>query len=103
MRELIEVGLVLALHGVALALLALTQDKHARAVLGRAVSAGAARCRALGVVGLALSLALAVATRGAAFGCLLWILLWSLNGLVVALLLAWLPRGLRPLAQRLRG
>lgn len=69
------------LHGLALACLALAQERYWQA------SRGLPPRFLQGAGGglLAFSLGVALLLQGAAFGSLIWLMLWPVNGLVVAL------------------
>jgi len=95
--------LLLALFAAAyagFALLALSQARHWRTVVGAAAlpRSRVLLLRTLGGALIALSLLLALMRDGASFGSLLWATAISLAALAVAFTLAWRPRLLRPLA-----
>jgi len=87
------------------ALLALSQARHWRAVVGAAAlpRRRVLVLRSIGGVLIALSLMLSLLRDGASFGSLLWATAISLAALAVAFTLAWRPRLLRPLAVAGRG
>jgi len=82
------------------ALLALSQARHWRTVVGAAAlpRRRVLVLRTLGGALIALSLILALMRDGPSFGSLLWATAISLAALAVAFTLAWRPRLLRPLA-----
>jgi len=100
--------LLLALFAAAYAgfvLLALSQARHWRTVVG-AAALPRSRVLALRTIGgalIALSLLIALMRDGPSFGSLLWATAISLAALAVAFALAWRPRLLRPLAVAGRG
>jgi len=83
------------------ALLALSQARHWRAVVGDAAlpRSRVLVLRTLGAALIALSLLLAFTRDGPSFGSLLWGTAISLAALGVALTLAWHPRWLRVFAR----
>jgi hypothetical protein len=89
-----------ALAAFAFACLALSQERHWRAVLGVAVPAGppAASLRISGFVLLAGSLGLALLRDGPSFGILLWSVLVSAAAIAVVAILTWNPNRLRLVA-----
>jgi len=94
--------LLLALFAAAyagFALLALSQVRHWRAVVGAAAlpRRRVLVLRALGGVLIALSLLLALMRDGPGFGSLLWATAISLAALAVAFTLTWRPSIFRPL------
>jgi len=96
--------LLLALFAAAyagFALLALSQSRHWRAVVGDAAlpRSRVLVLRMIGGVLIALSLLLALTRDGPSFGSLLWATAISLAALAVAFTLAWRPRWLRLFAR----
>jgi len=87
------------------ALLALSQARHWRTVIGAAAlpRRRVLVLRAIGGALIALSLILSLLRDGPSFGSLLWATAISLAALAVAFTLAWRPRLLRPLAVAGRG
>lgn len=78
-------------------MLALSQRRHWQAVTGSPLSAGRPM-RRLGSLLLAASFVLTILRDGASFGALAWPMLVGFSALIVAMLLAWVPQALRPLA-----
>ncbi len=96
--------LALALGSAALgfALLALALPRHWEDSTGERVDAVPARraMRGAGASLLVLSLAACLLRDGASFGALLWVLILFGAAAGVALVLAWVPQWLLPLARR---
>ncbi|MFO6431620.1 DUF3325 domain-containing protein [Erythrobacter sp. W302b] len=82
------------------ACLALSQERHWKAVSGTAPHARRT-LRVAGWAQLGLSLASCILCDGASFAALLWPLLVMLAALVMAAVLTWRPRLLHPLARLL--
>ena len=99
MLDLLLDGGLLALHLLGLACLALAQDKHWKTQ--NIHSRRQAWVAPIGWGSLALSLLLAWVSQGATFGSLIWLLLLPPCGYALALILAWRPQWLRPLARLL--
>ena len=80
------------------ALFALSQVRHWRVVLDKALPTQreVLLLRSLGILMLSMSLALSLVRDGASFGSLLWITMIGVAALAIALTLAWRPRWLRP-------
>lgn len=78
-------------------MLALSQRRHWQAVTGSPLSAGRPP-RRLGSLLLAASFVLTILRDGASFGALSWPMLAGFSALFTAMLLAWAPQALRPLA-----
>jgi hypothetical protein len=82
---------------VGCALLALSQERHWKAVTGKAQGAGQ-RFRLAGWLLLIASLVCCILCDGASFAALLWPLLAMLAAFAVAAALTWRPALLHPLA-----
>jgi hypothetical protein len=83
---------------LASALLALSQRKHWQALTGGPSCPGPAP-RRLGWWLIATSLAVTLLRDGASFGALAWPMLLGCSGLMTAMVLAFAPHALRPLAR----
>ncbi|MCX7293767.1 DUF3325 domain-containing protein [Janthinobacterium sp.] len=96
MPELLAWMLLFAGSHACFAVLALSQERHWRAVGGTAMPLHAAsRGRLGGYAGLALLYGVAVAREGAGFGSISWCMLLFFGAVTVALTLSWAPRRLR--------
>ncbi|CAN5620472.1 hypothetical protein BH10PSE6_BH10PSE6_22480 [soil metagenome] len=107
-------GLLIALAllcYVGFALLALSQDRHWRHVVGGHVAGGHVHCprrlvrpaRMAGYGLLALALPLAVVRDGPDFGAVLWATMLSAGAIAVVATLTWRAAYLGPLVRALRG
>lgn len=83
------------------ALFALSQVRHWRVVLDKALPTQkeVLALRSLGILMLSTSLALSLMRDGAGFGSLLWITIISMAAFAIALTLAWRPRWLCPIGK----
>lgn len=100
MPEAVLTFLVATVSYLGLALLALSQHAHWRAVTGGAspCSVRARGLRVLATLKLMLALVLSWHAHGPAFGSLLWVMLVSAAAMAVAFTLSWRPRALACLA-----
>lgn len=89
---------------MALAMIALMQERHWMSVMSRHVAQysapeGRRRWQRCAVLGITAGLMLCVAAHGPGFGIILWLLLLTLGALAVTFTLAWQPQRLRRLAK----
>ena len=96
-------GLAVTLSLFGFALLALSQDKHWRTVAGaKGPPPSKALVRGAGWTLVLVALAPCVVRDGGAFAALLWPLLLTVCAFGVAMLIAYRPRWLRPIADVMR-
>ena len=91
---LLALAAICALIGCAC--LALSQNRNWRTVMGKGQASGFTR--PLGWTLIGVSLVLCIIRDGGSFAALLWPLLLAAAGFAVAMLLAYAPSGLKPMA-----
>lgn len=96
MNTALLIGAILAAT-LGSAMLALSQQRHWKAVTGLTTPAGKLP-RRLGWLLLAASLVLVILRDGASFGVLFWPMLVGLGALLTAAALTWAPGWMKPLA-----
>ncbi|MEO0410574.1 MAG: DUF3325 domain-containing protein [Pseudomonadota bacterium] len=97
---IIVIGFGLCLLGCSA--LSVSQRRHWRALVGPEVTANRRFALVVGWLSIFTALALFIWHQGASFGILLWMLVTGAAVLATALLLAYKPQALRPIASSFR-